>query len=74
MVRLTLAALLYRFISCGQFSKVQVIYFLPDPGALNSGMHTFPETNAGCTMVYHTTLHFEMGFETLDLKLCELKL
>ena len=35
----------------GQFLNIQVSCFLPDPRALNSCMHTFPETNAGCTMV-----------------------
>ena len=31
--------------SYGQFLKIQVSRFLPDPGALNSCMHTFPENN-----------------------------
>ena len=35
----------------GRCSKVQVSFVIPDPGALNYCMHTFPETNAGFTMV-----------------------
>ena len=35
----------------GRFSKVRVCVFLPDPGALNSCMHTFPEHYDGFTIV-----------------------
>ena len=31
----------------GRFSRVHVSNCLPDPGASNSCMHTFPETNVG---------------------------
>ena len=54
----------------GQFLKIQVLNVLPDHGALNSCMHTFPETNDGFTMVL---THCSMHFETLDLTCCELK-
>ena len=30
---------------CGKFSEIHVLFVLPDPGALNYCMHTFPETN-----------------------------
>ena len=40
----------------GQFLNIQVFHFLPDPGAFNSCMHTFPENNAGSTMVYNMIL------------------
>ena len=37
---------------CGRFSKENTCFvFLPDPGALSSCMHTFPEINDGFTRV-----------------------
>ena len=56
--------------------KVHVLYVLPDPGALNSCMHTFPE-NQGRWIYFgltHNSVHLNVRFETLDLKLCDLKL
>ena len=47
---------------------------LPDPGALNYGMRTFPENK--CRMYYgltHNSMHLDMGCETLGLKLWESK-
>ena len=35
----------------GQLSNGHVLKVLPDPGALNSRMHIFPEMNDGFTMV-----------------------
>ena len=32
---------------CGRSSEVHVLDVLPDPGALNSYMHAFPDNNAG---------------------------
>ena len=31
------------------------------PGALDSGMHTFPETDVGFAVVYHITYTFGCG-------------
>ena len=39
--------------SHGRFSEVHACIFLPDPGALNSCMHTFPKKNVGFTVVQH---------------------
>ena len=41
----------------GRFSEAHGLNDLPDPGASNSCMHTFPETDAGFTMDWHTILH-----------------
>ena len=53
----------------GQFLKTQIVYVLPDPGALNSCMHVFPENKKywiyfGLT---HNCKFWDMGFETLKL-------
>ena len=32
-----------RWAACSQFLKIQVLNVIPDPGASNSCMHTFPE-------------------------------
>ena len=56
---------------CGQFSNLK---FLPDPGALDACMHSRPVKYAGFTMVQNMARcnYLDMGFETLDLKSCEL--
>ena len=41
----------YSIGECGRFSKVHVSNLLPDPGAFDSCMHTFPENNNGFAMV-----------------------
>ena len=41
---------------CGRFSKVHVSLSLPDPGALNSCMHTFPE-NTIMDLLWLNTSH-----------------
>ena len=57
------------------FKSLHAPKCLPDPWALNSCMHTFPETNAGCTNApTRDSSYLDMGFETLDVNLCELKL
>ena len=38
------------------FQKFMFVYCLPDRGALNSCMHTFPEANVGFIRVLHITL------------------
>ena len=35
----------------GRSSELHVFFVFPDPGVLNSCMHTFPATNDGLTMV-----------------------
>ena len=39
---------IYSSEECVRFSKLDVLNFLRNPGALNPCMHTFPETSAGC--------------------------
>ena len=56
------------------FSNVQVLNIIPDPGALNSCMHIFPEKTYGLPWIYYVCNYLDAGFETLNLKLRELKL
>ena len=53
-----------KLVSYSQFLKIQIVNCFPDPEALDSCMYTFPETN----------MYLDMGFETLNLKCCELRL
>ena len=56
-------AMSHHAASYGQFLKQQVLTVLPDPGALNSCMHTSPENN--CWICYGLTgdsMHLDVGF------------
>ena len=60
----------------GRFSTVRVLMFIPDPGVLNYCMHTFP--GIICWIIHRVLtniyMYLDVAFETLSLKLCELKL
>ena len=56
-------------LTYGWFSEAHVLNFLPDPGALNSCMHAFPEKSAGSYC--GSTMYLDMGFETLDPRLSQ---
>ena len=50
------------------FQKLHVKNVIPDPGAVNYCMHTFPE------IIMDRLMYLDMGFKTLDFKLCEFRL
>ena len=59
---------------CGRLSKAHVLSSLPDPGDLNSSMHTIPARNAGCIVLTHNCMYLKMGFETLDVILVRVEI
>ena len=56
----------------GRFSTVKVQDVIPDPGALNSCMRTFPKNRQWIWYgLAHNSVYLDAGFKTLDSKSLE---